>query len=180
MALSPGHAFFVQKQLLTRSRAALRHSWRAKANCRTADRDHMATTTAAFVIWNQSWCIGVRDVDAQHQNLVALVNKLNQAMSEGKGKNVLEEILESLVSYTKAHFRDEERLMEQSAYPDILDHKRQHVELTKKVLDFQKQFKSGASGISIDILQFLGTWLKQHILGTDAKYVALMHSKGIH
>ena len=139
----------------------------------------MAITTAPLVTWNQSWCIGVKEVDAQHQNLVALVNKLNQAMSEGKGKIVLEEILESLVSYTKAHFRDEERLMEQNGYADIVEHKRQHLALTKKVLDFQTAFKGGAMGMTIDIMEFLTTWLKGHILGTDAKYVALMHSKGI-
>jgi hemerythrin-like metal-binding protein len=112
------------------------------------------------VIWDQSWCIGVKNVDAQHQNLVALVNKLNQAMSEGKGKNVLEEILESLVSYTKEHFRDEERMMEQNGYPDLIAHKRKHVELTKKVIDFQAEFKSGAMGMSIDIMQLLTTWLR--------------------
>jgi len=139
----------------------------------------MATTTALFVNWNQAWCIGVRDIDTQHQHLVALVNKLNQAMSEGKGKHVLEEILESLVSYTKSHFRDEERMMEQNGYPDLLDHKAQHVALTRKVLDFQTEFKAGTVGMSIDIMQFLGSWLKDHILGTDSKYVALMHSKGI-
>jgi hemerythrin-like metal-binding protein len=139
----------------------------------------MATATAPYVTWNQSWCIGVKHVDAQHQNLVALVNKLHQAMGEGKGKDVLEEILESLVSYTKEHFRDEERMMEQNGYPDLIEHKRLHAALTKKVLDFQKEFKAGGTVMSIDIMQFLSTWLKGHILVTDAKYVALMHSKGI-
>ena len=139
----------------------------------------MATTTAPFVIWDQSWCIGVKEVDAQHQNLVALVNQLHQAMKEGKGKNVLEEILESLVVYTKAHFRDEERMMEQNGYPDLAAHKLEHFALTKKVLDFQSKFRAGGLGMTVDIMQFLSDWLRTHILGTDTKYVALMRSKGI-
>jgi hemerythrin len=139
----------------------------------------MATTTTPFVIWDQSWCIGVKEIDAQHQNLVALVNQLHQAMKEGKGKHVLEKILESLVGYTKAHFRDEERMMEQNGYPDLTEHKLQHAALTKKVLDFQDKFKAGGTGMSIDIMHFLGDWLRSHIRGTDTKYVALMHSKGI-
>ena len=100
-------------------------------------------------------------------------------MKEGKGKNVLEEILERLVGYTKAHFRDEERMMEQNGYPDLPAHKLQHVALTKKAIDFQNKFKAGETGMSIEIMEFLSTWLREHILGTDAKYVALMHSKGI-
>lgn len=139
----------------------------------------MSITAVPFVIWDQSWCIGVKEVDGQHQNLVALVNQLHQAMKEGKGKNVLDGILASLVGYTKAHFRDEERMMEQNGYPDLAEHKLQHVALTEKAVDFQNKFKAGEMGMSIDIMQFLSDWLRSHILGTDIKYVALMNSKGI-
>ncbi len=100
-------------------------------------------------------------------------------MKEGKGKTVLEEILDTLVAYTNAHFRDEERMMEQSSYPDLAEHKLQHIALTKRAVDFQKQFKAGDTGMSIDIMQFLSDWLRNHILGTDAKYVASMKAKGI-
>ena len=139
----------------------------------------MAALTAPFVNWNESWLIGVQEVDAQHKNLVSLLNQLHQAMSEGKGKDVLGGILDGLVSYTKAHFSTEERMMEKIGYPDLLEHKREHMALTKKVLDFQQQFKAGGAGMSVGIIEFLRTWLQSHILGTDVKYVPLVHSKGI-
>jgi len=139
----------------------------------------LTVSTAPFVIWNDSWLIGVQVIDALHKQLVSLVNKLHQAMSEGKGKDVLGDILASLVSYTKAHFAAEELMMEQNGYPDLAEHKRQHIALTKKVLDFQEEFNAGGMGMSIDIMQFLGTWLRSHILGTDVKYVPLLHSNGI-
>jgi hemerythrin len=139
----------------------------------------MATLTAPFVVWNESWLIGVQEVDAQHKQLVSLVNQLHQAMSQGKGKEVLGGILDSLILYTQQHFSAEERMLEQNQYPDLLEHKRQHVALTKKVVDFQQEFKGGTMGMSLDIMQFLKTWLQSHILGTDVKYVPLLHSKGI-
>lgn len=64
--------------------------------------------------------------------------QLDQAMSEGKGKEVLGEILENLVSYAKAQFRDEERMMMQNDYPDLIEHKRQHALLTEKGVQLSK------------------------------------------
>jgi len=139
----------------------------------------MATLTAPFVSWDKSWLIGVHEIDAQHKRLVELLNQLHHAMSEGKGKDVLGGILESLVAYTKAHFKAEESMLEQSGYPEIVQHKFEHAELTRKVLDFQKKFEAGGFGMSIELMEFLRTWLKGHILGTDIKYVALLHSRGI-
>ena len=104
----------------------------------------MAALTAPFVNWNESWLIGVQEVDAQHKNLVSLLNQLHQAMSEGKGKDVLGGILDGLVSYTKAHFSTEERMLEKIGYPDLLEHKRQHIALTKRCSIFNRNLRRAA------------------------------------
>src|SRR5271167_4548385 len=111
----------------------------------STDKGTMATTTVPFMAWKDSWIVGVQEIDAQHKNLVSLLNKLHQAMTQGEGKDALGSILDSLVSYTKAHFAAEERLMQQSGYPDFIAHKREHTSLAEKVLNFQRTFKSGGS-----------------------------------
>jgi hemerythrin-like metal-binding protein len=85
-----------------------------------------------------------------------------------------------MIRYTQAHFAAEERLMEKGGYPDIVAHKRQHADLTKKVLDFQKDFVSGRLGLGVEVMQCLGAWLQGHIRGTDKKYVPYLHAKGVH
>ncbi|MGB6945719.1 MAG: bacteriohemerythrin [Bryobacteraceae bacterium] len=139
----------------------------------------MATTTTQFVSWNDTWLVGVQEVDAQHKHLVSLLNQLHEAMSQGHGKDVLGPILDSLVRYTQVHFAAEERMMQQSNYPDIVNHKREHEALTQKVLDFQKNFTDGRIAMGIEVMQFLSTWLQGHIRGTDKKYVPFMHASGI-
>jgi hemerythrin len=140
----------------------------------------MATTTATpFVIWNDSWLVGVKEVDAQHKHLVSLLNQLHEGMSQGHSKDVLGGILDSLVRYTQAHFTAEEKLMEQSKYPDIVAHKREHVELTEKVLEFQKNFTAGRIALGVEVMQFLGSWLQGHIRGSDKKYVPFLHANGV-
>ena len=139
----------------------------------------MATTTTQFVTWNDTWLVGVQEVDAQHKHLVSLLNQLHEAMVQGHGKDVLGGILDSLVRYTQVHFAAEERMMEQSKYPDLVNHKREHEALTQKVLDFQKNFATGRVAMGIEVLQFLSSWLQGHIRGTDKKYVPFMHASGI-
>ncbi len=139
----------------------------------------MATTTTQFVTWNDTWLVGVQEVDAQHKHLVSLLNQLHEAMIQGHGKDVLGGILDSLVRYTQVHFAAEERMMEQSKYPDLVNHKREHEALTQKVLDFQKNFATGRVAMGIEVLQFLSSWLQGHIRGTDKKYVPFMHASGI-
>ena len=140
----------------------------------------METKEAPLVTWNESWMVGVQEIDAQHKHLVSLLNQLHQALSQGKGKDVLGGILDSLVRYTKAHFAAEERLMQQCGYPDIVAHQQTHVQLTDKVLYFQRSFQSGQVAMGVEIMQFLGSWLQGHIRGTDKKYAPFLHAKGVH
>ena len=127
----------------------------------------MAAVAVPFLGWQDSWRVGVRAIDEQHQNLVSLLNQLHEAMRSGRGNTVMGEILAKLISYTKAHFATEEELMQTHGYPEFLAHRAEHHKLTAKVLAFQKEFSAGKVGLSIEVVEFLSGWLKGHILGTD-------------
>jgi hemerythrin len=59
--------------------------------------------------WNDSFSVGVSEIDAQHKNLVLYLNDLNFAMSQGKGKEVLKSLLTRLVGYTQVHFATDKK-----------------------------------------------------------------------
>jgi len=139
----------------------------------------MATAAAQFMVWQDSWLVGVKVLDSQHKQLVTLLNELHDAMKSGRGSSIVGGILNSLVSYTHAHFAAEEQLMQMYAYPDFKAHKREHQKLTGQVLDFQEKFSNGTATLSIDVMQFLSSWLQNHILGTDKKYGPFLQSKGV-
>jgi len=138
-----------------------------------------ATQTPLLVTWDNSWLIGVREVDAQHQNLVRILNELHQAMCHGHGKDVMGEILGNLIRYTVDHFATEERLMRAHGYPDIAAHHLEHKHLTEKVMDFKRGFDDGGHIVTIEVVEFLKDWLKNHIRGSDANFVPFLHSKGV-
>ena len=42
----------------------------------------------AIVTWNDSLSVNVTEIDEQHKKLVSMINELNEAMQQGKGKEV--------------------------------------------------------------------------------------------
>jgi methyl-accepting chemotaxis protein/hemerythrin len=48
-----------------------------------------------------------------------------------------------------------------------------------KVLDFEKQLKSGSVTLSMEVMKFLKDWLTGHIMGTDKKYSPFLRQKGV-
>ncbi|MDE2369345.1 MAG: hemerythrin family protein [Burkholderiales bacterium] len=123
----------------------------------------------ALITWGPILTVGHKEIDEQHQKLVALVNQLNDAMHAGQGKEALQRVLAELVRYTQYHFGTEERLMAANKYPLSAEHKAEHVKFVADVGAFKKKFDAGNATLSVEIMNFLRDWLGKHILQTDKK-----------
>ena len=133
----------------------------------------------ALINWDDSFSVKVAEIDAQHQKLVQLVNSLNDAMKQGKGKDAISIVLNELINYTATHFKTEEKYFDEFDYPLTDEHKMEHSNFVKKVMAFKNDFQSGKLGLSIDVLNFLVNWLKNHIMIVDKKYSEFFNSKGL-
>lgn len=133
----------------------------------------------ALLVWGEKYSVQIQEIDNQHRKLIGYVNDLNEAMRQGKGKQTLEKVLRDLISYTRTHFANEERLMRTHGYPDYEEHKDKHDKMTQKVLDLQKQYNEGKITITMEAMNFLENWVDKHILGTDMKYAPFLNAKGI-
>jgi hemerythrin len=138
----------------------------------TDDLHHEASM--AFIEWSESFSVAVPTFDAQHKQLFRLVDQLHDAMKSGKTRETMGQILGELVKYTKNHFAAEENAMLAASYPEFAAHKAEHDNFTSKVDHFARDFRQGAAGITIELMDFLTDWLKTHILTTDKKYSAAL------
>ena len=129
--------------------------------------------------WKDTYNIGVQEIDAQHRRLFSLADELHTAMNSGKGKDVMATVFQNLINYTKTHFAAEERLMQRCNYPNYAAHKAQHDEMTRKVLQLQRDYQGGNALITIDVMQFLSAWLRQHIGDSDRKYAPFVMGKAV-
>ncbi len=127
----------------------------------------------SLVQWSDRLSVGIDDFDREHQQLIAMLNDLFDAVQAGRGRDALGEILNRLIAYTETHFAHEEDLMRRSGYPGFAAHKREHDTLTRQVRDLQQKYHSGATTmLSTQVLTFLKDWLMTHIQGTDTLYTA--------
>jgi hemerythrin len=120
--------------------------------------------------WNESYSVGIKTFDDHHKQLIKLVNQLYDAMAEGKGRQELRTILDSLIQYTNFHFASEEKEMLKFRYPGYIKHRAEHTLLKTQVTEYQAKMENGQLGLSIEVASFLKNWLMNHILGEDKKY----------
>lgn len=129
--------------------------------------------------WKDEYSVRVSEIDHQHKKLIKLLNSLNDAMKEGRGKQVLDSVLAELFSYSEEHFQTEEKIFQQHQYPDTAPHIAQHDEFRKKVADLKMKFQAGNLMVTVDLLNFLNSWVEHHILEIDMKYSDFFVSKGL-
>lgn len=129
--------------------------------------------------WTPKLILGVDPIDEQHKELVRLINRLHRAMKAKIGIKDAGDILESLAQYTVYHFEFEEKMFDKYGYPGSREHKEYHRKLVESVLTFQKDFKAGKAGLTMDLMTFLTNWLKDHIMKTDREYVVFFKDKAL-
>ncbi|MCL7488500.1 MAG: bacteriohemerythrin [Desulfobulbaceae bacterium] len=132
-----------------------------------------------LIRWDESFFVNIDEIDKQHEKLVGIVNTLAEAMSEGQGKTVLGKIIDELVDYTKIHFRTEERVLKLVDYPELEKHQAEHADFVQKVTDFQKGFDRGQLGLTVEVMNFLCDWVRNHIKKNDKQYALYIDEHGL-
>ncbi len=139
----------------------------------------LAANTPDLIPWSQSLSVGLNYIDNQHKVLIKLINDLHRAMKTGKSTSTSGAILDQLIEYTETHFGNEEKLFKKFKYPEYENHKKVHTSLVSQVKDLKAQFMSGDGTLSVELMEFLQSWLKDHILKVDKRYVPFLRENGI-
>ena len=135
--------------------------------------------TGVLMAWTSDLATGVKIIDDQHRKLLELINALYAAMKSGKGRSVLEKLLDDLAEYTVYHFGTEEKYFDQFKYAESTAHKKMHAELTGQVVEYIGKVKSGQANVSMDLMNFLKEWLVTHICKQDKRYVKTFLEGGL-
>ena len=132
------------------------------------------------LIWTDDLAIGIDSIDEQHKVLFNLIDQLQDAMSRGESRSVLQDIFQGLITYTEKHFQFEEDIFNEIKYPDMEAHLAKHRQFVADMDDLRSQFTENTNFmIGVDVMKFLTDWLVSHIQGTDRQYAPLFKSLGI-
>lgn len=120
----------------------------------------------AVAHWSPNLSVGIEAIDADHEVLIDLLNRLGAEIEGGGTHEAVAERLDELIAQTESHFRREEEIMTREEYPEAEYHGRLHAALLQEVRDFRKDLEEGME-VGPEITKFLKTWLISHILESD-------------
>jgi hemerythrin len=111
--------------------------------------------------------------------LVGIINSLREALLAGKGQDVQKITIEDMVDYATNHFVTEEGYMQAFGYSEYARHKLEHESFTAKALELKERVNKAGFVLTLEILEFLKSWLKGHIMGTDKRYQECFNEHGL-
>lgn len=125
--------------------------------------------------WDDSYSVGIADVDRQHRVLVEMINALDDALATGSGDAQTGEILSDLYAYAQYHFSAEEALMQRAGAP-LAEHCRTHREQHRRFTETIQRLEREKVGSELfrALLEYLVRWLSFHILGSDKEMARLL------
>jgi hemerythrin len=131
------------------------------------------------VPWHESLSVGIAQIDEQHKEWFRRAENLFEAGKQGKAKEYIGEMLEFLDRYTKKHFADEERYMQQIGYPGLDEQKKAHAAFISQLAKLRDDYESSSGSISVIIAanKIVIDWLTKHISNLDRKIGEFVRSK---
>jgi hemerythrin len=124
------------------------------------------------IIWDSAYETGHATIDAQHRELLGIVNGLESAQTEASdsGDAVLG-VLSHIMDYSLSHFAMEEELMAEVGYPTAAFEEmvQQHQEFTSNARMCAVEFGRGELVSMLPLQSFLTAWLLEHVIELDKR-----------
>lgn len=128
--------------------------------------------------WNSDYSVNVSTLDEEHKKLFKLVDELAREMNNIKNESLAHTIYE-FISYASQHFGHEEQSMETNEYPALKQHKKEHKKFKSRIHEFVFKFSDNNEVLAKEVLDYLQSWLVNHIISVDKKYGFYLNEKGI-
>ena len=113
--------------------------------------------------WKESYLTGQTDIDLQHQMLFDVTARLVAARSP----EMQALCAKSLYDDTRDHFEHEERLMNDTGYPELSTHRKLHQSLLRRLDEITHEIADHSLNLN-KLESFITDWLITHIITADA------------
>ncbi|WP_297365347.1 bacteriohemerythrin [Thauera sp.] len=122
--------------------------------------------------WDSNFTTGIAIIDAQHQQLVGLLNRLVRHLAFQSSAPTLNAVFDQLRDYVEVHFTTEEGIWQAHLGEDsaVRSHHESHVDFIEEVLRLKAEESTKPFETVIEnIVNFLTRWLALHILEADRR-----------
>lgn len=131
-----------------------------------------------FLSWTEALSIGHEAIDADHQDIFEIANRLQAEMQgEEPEHSIVGEVLIELIEHTGGHFMREETLMEAIRFPKLEQHRLEHKLLMEKVNTLHRRFMDGRGDVAAEVYEFLLKSMVPHIMHSDMQMAQQMRGE---
>jgi len=131
------------------------------------------------IVWNEGFSVGVAEIDRQHKQLINILNQLIGMEGLEVDSELISDTLTHMTEYADYHFNSEESFMKQHGYPEFETHRLEHVAFMRKTAELSMGTIAYKKTIPAELLEYLKTWLVEHILVSDMQYKQFFQGIGI-
>jgi hemerythrin len=124
-----------------------------------------------FFKWQDSFNIGIEEIDRQHREFMTLLNDYLEVLSHVKQATAGPELFGKINAYIAMHCDYEIALLKSMGYRNIKKHQAQHEYFQKRIQDLENEQQQGNEQSLSDLLIFLQDWFLKHIQELDREYV---------
>ena len=133
----------------------------------------------ALIEWDDSYIVGIGQIDAEHRNIAQLLNSIAEAMKAEPTREETGKLLDELIECTDSHFKSEEKLFLDHHYPRYEEHKKEHDNLRYAASRLQAKIRQGIMELNSDTLTFLVDWFLNHIPTADKSSASFLRGRGV-
>jgi hemerythrin-like metal-binding protein len=135
-----------------------------------------------LIPWEDKYSLGIKEIDEQHQKMLAIINKLYDLFENKKQEDQAEinRVIKEMADYALYHFATEENYFRLYGYEKAASHIQIHDQYRKKIEEWEKHYADHQDkAIFFEISDFLQKWWDWHINNTDREYVPFMKANGV-
>lgn len=133
--------------------------------------------SASGLTWRRKWESGNEEIDSQHKELIAIGNRLLQLAENPEQLQELQTELDHLLRHTAFHFAQEDKILAQTAFPDLQNHRKEHADLLHKALELKKAYDQGEVQAVAFFSFLVDDVILDHLLEKDVTYYPYMRKK---
>jgi hemerythrin len=122
-----------------------------------------------LITWRKEFETGIAEVDHEHQELVALINRLADDISAGADKERIQAFLGEVFARIAAHFALEESVMRKHGYDEYEAHKAEHENLLDEIRDIMDEADEAEAKFTDTLSATVADWFVGHFKTKDAR-----------
>ncbi len=135
----------------------------------------------ALIQWNETFNLGVAELDADHRKLADFINRAHALLVEDRDLAELRPLMNELLTHLDQHFAREEKIIARVQTDDLQKlHHESHEAARRQFTQLRDQVWDDAESIDPkEVVTYLHQWLLDHVINQDFKMKPALIQAGL-